>query len=464
MPTSHEYRTFGKWGQQWGDVMSIAVLGEVYVILNSNKRAIELLEKKSAIYSCRPRVPMGGELVGWKRALVLTPYGNTFREYRRLASQLIGSKKHMERFQPLVEEKIRTLLVRLFKDPSGRVKHVKWTAAAIMLMMTYGYEVQPEDDPLVALVNKAMEQFAQCTMPTTFLANMFPALVHVPAWVPGAGFKKIAIEWRKTLDEICDKPFDFVKQRMAAGTDIPNFTSSNLASGISPEREELVKNVAMSMYGGGADTTVSTINTFFLCMTLYPEVQRKAQAEIEAVVGTDRLPTFDDRDSLPYIQAIFLEVLRWNNVAPLGAAHRSTEDDFYEGYFIPKGTTVIANLWQILHDPQTYPDPMSFNPERFISTPGKEPQADPRSVVFGYGRRICPGLQLADISVWLTVAMSLAVFRITKHVGADGKPIEPSTEYTSGAVIHPLPYECEITPRSAKARALLDAMVEQRSD
>lgn len=64
---------------------------------------------------------------------------------------------------------------------------------------------------------------------------------------------------------------------------------------------------------------MSTINTFFLCMTLHPEVQTKAQAEIEAVVGTDRLPTFDNRDSLPYIQAIYLEVLRWNNVAPLGA-------------------------------------------------------------------------------------------------------------------------------------------------
>ncbi|KAH9849077.1 cytochrome P450 [Lenzites betulinus] len=471
MPTSHEYRTYAKWGERWGDIMSVTIFGENFLILNSTKRAVELLEKKSSIYSSRPFVAMG-ELVGWDRTLVLAPYGNKFREYRRLFFQLIGSKRHMERFLPLVEDKTRTLLARLYKDPVNRVKHLRWSAAAIMLMMTYGYEVQSENDPLVAIVSEANEQFAKCVMAGSFLVNILPVLAYIPGWVPGAGFKKIAVEWRKTLDRTIDWPFDFVKRRMtseayylqAAGTDIPNFTSENLAGGVCPDREEFVKNVAMSLYAGGADTTMSTIDIFFLCMTLHPEVQNKAQAEIDAVVGTDRLPTAADREELPYVEAIYLEVLRWNNVTPSGAAHRSTEDDFHEGYFIPKGTHVIANLWQILHDPQTYPDPMSFNPDRFACTPDKEPQADPRSVVFGFGRRICPGMQLADASVWLAMAMSLAVFKIAKSVDADGKPIEPSAEFTSGAVVHPLPYECDIAPRSAQAKALLDAMVEQRSD
>ncbi|KAH9849090.1 cytochrome P450 [Lenzites betulinus] len=463
MPTSHEYRTFGKWGQQWGDIMSVTVFGQTYVVLNSKKRAIELLEKKSAIYSSRPAIPVGGELVGWNRVLVLVPYGSKFREYRRLFFQFIGSKKHVERFQPLVESQARTLIGRLYKDPSKRIKDVQWSAAALMLMMTYGYEVQPENDPLATLVNTSIEQFAKSTMPAAYMANLLPALLRLPAWFPGAGVKKVAAEWRKTADEMCDRPFDFVKQRMAAGTDIPNFTSANLTSDISPEREDIVKYTATSVYTGGAETSVSTLNTFFLCMTLHPEVQEKAQAEIDAVVGTDRFPTSDDHENLPYVHAIFLEVLRWYIVTPIGGPHLSTEDDVHEGYFIPKGSYVLANLWYILHDPHTYPDPMAFNPDRFMPAPGKEPQADPRGVAFGFGRRICPGMHLAEASVWLTIAMSLAAFRIAKPVDAHGRPVEPSTEYVTGAVVTPPPFACDITPRSAKAKALLDAMGEKRS-
>ncbi|KAL7282185.1 hypothetical protein ACG7TL_003654 [Trametes sanguinea] len=458
MPASHEWKTFAQWGEQWGDIVSVTFLGQPYVILNSAKHAVELLEKKSSIYSSRPVIPVGGELVGWNRTLALLPYGNKFREYRRLIFQLIGSRKNMERFMPLVENKTRDLITEIYQQPNELLKHIRKSAGAIILMMSHGYQVQDENDPFVATVDEAMEQFAVCTAPGAFLANIFPALAHIPAWFPGAGFRKIAAAWRRTLDEMCDKPHEYVKQRMAAGTDIPNFTSTNLEGDITPEREELVKNAASSLYAGGADTTVSAINTFFLAMTLHPEVQEKAQAEIDAVIGSDRLPTAEDRDNLPYVHAVFLEVLRWNNVAPLAIPHRVIEDDVYNGYYIPKDTIVIANVWRMLHDPETYADPMSFNPERFVAGPGKQPEADPRGMVFGFGRRICPGLQLADASVFMAVAMALAAFKVEKAV-ENGKVIEPSTEYTSGTVSHPPPYKCEIKPRNAKAEALLNSLI-----
>lgn len=85
---------------------------------------------------------------------------------------------------------------------------------------------------------------------------------------------------------------------------------------------------------------------FFLAMTLYPEIQRLAQRELDAVVGSERLPQFSDQDSLPYINAIVKECLRWQPVAPLAIPHRSVEDDIYKDkYFIPKGSMVIGNVW-----------------------------------------------------------------------------------------------------------------------
>ncbi len=93
--------------------------------------------------------------------------------------------------------------------------------------------------------------------------------------------------------------------------------------------------------------TISTVQTFFMAMACYPEVQKKARAELDAVVGPNRLPTWEDRDSLPYITAIAKESMRWQSVVPLGVPHRSLADDEYKGYYIPAGSTCIANLWWV---------------------------------------------------------------------------------------------------------------------
>ena len=90
---------------------------------------------------------------------------------------------------------------------------------------------------------------------------------------------------------------------------------------------------------------MATLYAFFLAMTLYPEIQQRAQAEIDAVIGHDRLPGFQDREDLPFVNAICTELLRWLPVAPLGVPHRSIRDDEYEGYFIPKDSMFIINIW-----------------------------------------------------------------------------------------------------------------------
>lgn len=101
-------------------------------------------------------------------------------------------------------------------------------------------------------------------------------------------------------------------------------------------------------------------------MTQHGEVLRRAQEELDSVIGRDRMPDFVDEDSLPYCNAVVRETMRWRSVIAGGLAHMTTEDDVYDGYIIPKGTTVLANHWALHHDPAIYPEPMSFKPERFI--------------------------------------------------------------------------------------------------
>ena len=139
----------------------------------------------------------------------------------------------------------------------------------------------------------------------------------------------------------------------------------------------------------------------------------------------------------------------------LGVPHLVEEDDVYNGYFIPKGSLVLANIWNMLHDPAVYANPLNFEPERFIASPGKPAEQDPRVCCFGFGRRVCPGMTLAETSVWLETACALATLNVSKARDASGAEITPSGRYLDGTIAHPEPFQCDIKPRSAQAEALV---------
>lgn len=188
-------------------------------------------------------------------------------------------------------------------------------------------------------------------------------------------------------------------------------------------------------------------------MTLFPEVQRKAQEEIDQVLG-GRLPTVADRGKLPYVDAIVKEVLRWHPVAPMGIPHMSVEDDMWHGFYIPKGSLIMPNIWALTHDSEVYHDPMVFKPERFLKIDGIEPEMDPHAIVFGFGRRVCPGRFLADVTVYLSIARSLAVFNVAKAY-ENGKEVEVKAEFQAGVISHPVPWKFSVTPRSPAHEALI---------
>ncbi|KAI6033982.1 cytochrome P450 [Pisolithus microcarpus] len=455
MPSVKPWLTFSDWANKFGDMTHLEIFGQHIVVLNSAKTAVEMLDKKSSLYSDRPVFPMGGELVGWRDTLVLLPYGDRFREYRRNFHRVIGSRAAMSVYSAIEEEETHKFLQRVLAKPTDLSAHVRTTAGAIILRISHGYHIQEDRDPFVELADTAVDQFSRSTATGAFMVDLIPALAHVPEWFPGAGFQRKAKEWRTTLHEMVDKPYKFVQDQMAAGIAPKSFTS-NLLEGrtLTEEEEHNIKWSAASLYSGGADTTVSAIYGLFLAMTLFPEAQKKAQAEIDAVVGRERLPTFADRESLPYVEALVKEIFRWSPVVPIVIPHRVNTDDIHNGYYIPKGTLVLPNAWHMLHDPSVYPEPTDFIPDRFLPTEGKELPNDPRDICFGFGRRICPGMHLADASVWLSAAMSLAVFDISKVV-ENGVEITPEIDPSSGTISHPKPFKCSIKPRSAKALELI---------
>ncbi|KAG8681163.1 hypothetical protein FRC11_001489, partial [Ceratobasidium sp. 423] len=146
------------------------------------------------------------------------------------------------------------------------------------------------------------------------------------------------------------------------------------------EVEDRIRWAAGTMFAAGTDTSVSTIRTFIIAMAMHQDIQTKAQAEIDNAIGT-RLPEMVDWESLPYVRCIIKEVLRWRSALPLAIPHACIQDDSYKGYRIPKGAIVIGNAWAMSNDPEVYPDPDRFNPDRFL-----DPSV-PDAPAFGFGRR-----------------------------------------------------------------------------
>ncbi|KZS91083.1 cytochrome P450 [Sistotremastrum niveocremeum HHB9708] len=472
LPKSHEWYTYHEWAKQYGDVIYLSVLGKPVIILNSHEAAVDLLIKKAAIYSDRPTSTMGGKIVGWEDSIALVPYHRQFKTMRRWFGLLMGTRSSTHLWD--VEEQMTKRFIRkvyngvMGGDREGlKVEEkIRWTAGAIILRITYGYAVAEKDDPFIQLAGNAMESFSQSMEPGVWAVDFFPILRHLPSWFPLAHFKRIGKKWRALIDDVGKTPLDFVKNQIMQGTAPLSFVRDLLEERgpeMTPADESLIQWAAVGVYTGGADTTVSAIYSFFLAMTSHPEIQKRAQSELDHVLCNERLPTLQDRQNglFPYIDALAKEIVRWAPVVPAGLPHALREEDEYRGWRIPKGSQIYANIWGITRNATMYPSPHEFRPERFLTkAQGGDCETendlplDPTKIIFGYGKRSCPGQHLAELSIWISIAMSLAVYNISAIKGH-----EPSVyDCERGVVAHPKPFKCEISVRSTKAEELIKAI------
>ncbi|KAI0371168.1 cytochrome P450 [Pilatotrama ljubarskyi] len=470
-PRAFPWSKYMNWSKQYNsDIIRLNALGVNLVVANSMEVARELLDKRSAIYSDRPRMVMLNELCGFGRAMGFSPYNAFWKESRKMARQQFHSTP-VKRFRPVEVRSTHRFLLGLLQNPDQLMENLRHLAGATIMSIAYDIEVQPHDDPFVQTAEEAATVMAETADAGSYLVDTIPILKHVPDWFPGASFKKQARVWRTAVDKLFADPYDVCRRRWAAG-ELGDCAAKSMMDTFRKHAHDpsytdmLIEASLGSLYvggfAGGADTTVSALGTFFLAMTLNPDVQGKARTEIDKVVGPHRLPDFHDQPSLPYIDAIVKETIRWRPVIPLDIPHRLTEDDIYNGYYLPKGSLIVANTWAMLHDEEAYTEPSRFNPDRFLKPDGTTDLAvrDPSSAAFGFGRRICPGRFMALDSIWIAIACVLALFEIKKAVGEDGREITPDAEYHLGFLCHPKPFPCVIKPRSNEHQQLVRELAE----
>ncbi|KAJ6477556.1 putative monooxygenase [Mycena sanguinolenta] len=455
IPRAHQWVTFSKWAETYGNIVYVDALGQPLFIINSAKVAIDLLDKRSSIYSDRP------SFVSSPR-LGLQSYNENWRQQRKIIAQDF-SPNGVTRYYPLQERESRKLAHGLLNDPSTLTSQTQLRVGIIIFRIVYGYLVTDENDPFLTAALKKMEIFSKSTTPGVWAVDFLPLLRYIPSWLPGSGFLQIAKQWRKISRDAAWGPYLWCKNNLATGTVLlPNLCAQHLTTGadekMSAEQEYRLVCAADIVLGGGLDTASSTRNTssiltFFLAMILNPSVQRKAQEEIDAVIGPDRLPVIQDRPSLPYVRALVTEVFRWHPAGPIGNL------EAFEGIHFPKGSVLIPNAWQysryMLHDPEVYSNPMEFDPDRYR---GLDSEMDKvTDIRFGFGRRACPGRYLAEGTLFAVAVTVLATCEILPIRDDEGNAVLPEVSYTSesGIVASPSPFDCDIKCRSQKAFDLL---------
>ncbi|KAL0949266.1 hypothetical protein HGRIS_009344 [Hohenbuehelia grisea] len=482
MPKKFEWETYRKWALDLdSEIIHLDLAGTNVIVISSLEAATELLETRSSVYSSRARMPMINELMGWHFDFGFMPYGEYWRQCRRLFHQEFHPTA-ARRFQPKELKATHELLGKLLNDPEDLEGHLRHHAGTIVLGIAYGLQIQPKNDPYIRAAEEGVQPLLVAGVPGTFLVDALPILKHVPAWMPGAGFQIKAREWHKLADRMRLMPWDAAKKEIAEGINDSSFVSYCLEKvdqdGDIALQEKYIQSTAGTMYAGTAcfelllslrftDMTdlfsrlryISALASFVLAMLENPDVVTKAQKELDNVVGQHRLPDFDDESSLPYISAIVKEVLRWRPVTPIAIPHVTTVDDVYRGYRIPANSIVIPNAWAMLYDENVYPSPYTFDPERFLKHGKLNRDVKDPTAAFGFGRRICPGRYMAQHTMWIAVASMLAVFDIKKAVDEDGNTIHPSHEYTSALVSTPLPFQYSLKPRSPEAEKLIRSAV-----
>jgi cytochrome P450 len=348
-----------------------------------------------------------------------------WRVHRKLMHHAVGVQS-VRKYRTFQNDEGRIVAYDLLSSPQDYVNHFERYATSVVSIIAFGRRVDTWNDPIITEVIATMHLAADLNVPGKsfpMLMETFPWLSRVPnmiaPWKKGLGKKRSFTFFYALADEANQKPSEeqdstFVKHLFGERS------KYNL-------RDEEISSLTGNLFGAGSDTSSSTLITFVLACCAFPEALIPAWEELDRVVGPHRSPHFDDESNLPYVKAFVKEVLRWRSVAVIGGQpHAPTQDDYYNGFLIPKGTWIQGNVWAIHHNEREFPDPDVFNPKRFLADdPSHRPFPGDRGyMTFGWGRRVCSGQVLAEQGTWITVARLLWGFRIQKARRVDGSTIE----------------------------------------
>ncbi|KAI2910667.1 hypothetical protein CBS147371_8659 [Aspergillus niger] len=452
MSQGNRFKLYEQFHERHGPIISLQIGMADMIVLGSHRVAQRLLGDKGARYSSRPRAVMADDLATKGMNMVLMPYGAKWQTHNRATVSLLNSRA-VGCYEPVFDLQSRQLMCELLatNDFSPRLRRY---IDALVLTLAYGKWVREEDEIRLE-VDRIIDVATETLTVGISWIDQFPALLYLP---------RLVSPWKKTGDHIhriTQKVFD---QLWKAGLESPSWnwskklhqacssSSGTQSAGLylAPEEQSYLMGVLLE---GGTETSTTTLRNFFLAILIRPECAVRAQQELDAVVGSARMPELGDMEKLPYLNAMILEVLRWSPPTYTAQPHAGSEDGEIDGYYIPSQTPLLMNFRAMTLDKEYYSDPRKFLPERWPQQ-GKNNATKLPLPVFGYGRRACAGRLFALRGIYFAVSRLLWAFNVkpAPHLTADGLQFLVDNYVDHGATQEPPPFEVVIEPRSSQRR------------
>ncbi|KAI0064977.1 cytochrome P450 [Artomyces pyxidatus] len=455
-------RALQAWSKTFGPLFSVFMGNQLFLVISDARIARELLVNNGAIFSSRRMYFMKNQTILRGRAITASPYNDTWRQHRRIASQLL-TPKAIQGYAAEMDYEAHILIRSLFREsqmgslPLNPAHIAGRYALNNMLSISFATRTDSTSDPLVERALALATEFMDLTGPWSNIIDFITPLQWIPTPMRTRGRKL-----HDGIIEVYGAMILRVKARMSAGEDVPDCLVKTLIETQEQERLDWEDMCMLSAVFtlGGVHSTSGVIQWFLALISSHPEIQARAHEELDRVVGRDFWPTAADEHRLPYIRAIIKEVERAHAPFWMATPHYSTEDFVYNGMYIPKNTALVLNCYDIHHNEEKYPDPYTFNPDRYLgdnlscAESSKLPNAMDRDHwAFGAGRRICPGVHVAERELWLAISRLLWSFDIKSL------PDEPISleEYEGESGRTPLPFRIQVIPRHDRVQAILEA-------
>ncbi|KAF8600198.1 cytochrome P450 [Ceratobasidium sp. AG-I] len=442
-----------EWARTYGGLYSLKMGPGTAIVITDATIVKDLMDKRSQVTIDRPANHKVEHVTGGMH-IAFARYTEDWRTLRRVAQEMLTQPACAQHI-PIQQAESAQLLYDCLVDPKGFYTHLRRNSSSVIFSVLFGKRAPRFETQEVHDFFESQHMWQRVLAPGTFpLVDFLPFLRHLPT--PLAPWKVLCENTRQLQRKLFFGLLTEVEERVAQGYENGCFMEQVLARQAEfGMTRELVGYLGGTMIEAGSDTTSSWLQSLVLAMAAFPEAQRKAQAELDAVVGNDRAPTLEDFPRLPYIQAILNECHRWRPVAPLAVPHSNIEDITYRGFRIPAGTTIFVNSWGMLHDPDVYERPEDFWPDRWISNEfgtkhGVDDSDRRNNIWFGSGRRLCPGMHLATNSLIINTMNLIWAFNFGPEIDSTtGKPIPVDLyNYVTGIATCPEPFMCTITPRS----------------
>ncbi|RMJ10748.1 hypothetical protein CDV36_009617 [Fusarium kuroshium] len=409
--------------ETWSDIYKSSMItiwnGHRPVIICNDIWSIsELLDKRAAIYSSRPHHVVMGDMMNMSETnQVCQKYGDAWRLHRRLMHTIVGSQS-VRNYRSHQSNESKVLLRDLLLNPDDFDMSIERYSCSVVSILGWGRRIDRMNDTVAQVALSFMEG-VNFVVPGLYIMEAVPWLAKLPGWL--YPLPSIILKGSKHMQRY----FAALAKEAAVTSTEDNFSKRLLAAqrehGIT---DEDISSLTANMIGGGVDTTTSSTLTLILAMCVFPEVQRKAQEELDRVVGQNRYPEWTDEEHLPYIRAV--------------------------------NTAITGNLWAIHRNPREFPEPDVFRPERFLNGLERPYPNKKGHNAFGWGRRQCSGQPLAEQGLFITIARMIWAFNMQPGLDENNQPVKLDIfAYSDCENMRPEKFKARFTPRTQQIKELV---------